>query len=310
MNTKTACRFVWVWTWSLILREGYKLEVSENRIMRWIFGPNRYEITEGWRKMHNKELRNMYEYSSSNIIRMMKSRRMRWVGHVACRTGMHIMRNSEVKRPLRIPRRRWDDNIKMDIKEIWWVVWTGFIWLRIRTSGGFLWTWYWTFGFHKVLGNSWVDERLATSQKGLSSVSKYYYYDASTALCWALAVFSVSLSYTQSAGLLGQGINPSQGLYLHGINAHTQTSMPGVGFEHTNPGFERAKTVHALDCAATGIGRFKPMPPLNLDHFRTDTPNQHSVVSWIVCGVLLWCTAIVYVVSGFLFNGHLRMSKG
>jgi hypothetical protein len=67
-----------------------------------------------------------------------------------------------------------------------------------------------------------------------------------TALCWALAAFSVSWSYTQSVGLLGRGISPSQG--------STQTSMPWAGFEPTNRVFERAKKVHALERAANVIG--------------------------------------------------------
>jgi hypothetical protein len=80
-----------------------------------------------------------------------------------------------------------------------------------------------------------------------------------TALCWALATFSVSWSYT-TVGLLGRGISPSQGLYLyteqnkHRINAYThQISMLWVGFEPTIPAFERVKIVHALDRAATVI---------------------------------------------------------
>jgi hypothetical protein len=64
--------------------------VFENRLLRRIFGPKRDEVTGGWRKLHNEELHNLY--SSLNIIRMIKSRRMRWAGHVAQigRKGMHI----------------------------------------------------------------------------------------------------------------------------------------------------------------------------------------------------------------------------
>jgi hypothetical protein len=71
----------------------------------------------------------------------------------------------------------------------------------------------------------------------------------SRTLCWTLAAFSVSWSFTQSVGILGRGISPSQSLYLHRIN--TQTSMLLAGFEPTIPVFELAKTVHALDRAAT-----------------------------------------------------------
>jgi hypothetical protein len=59
----------------------HRLRVFENRVLRRIFGPKRDEVTGGWRKMHNEELHNLY--SSPSIIRMIKSRRMRWAGHVA-----------------------------------------------------------------------------------------------------------------------------------------------------------------------------------------------------------------------------------
>jgi hypothetical protein len=65
-------------TWSLIVRKEYRLKVFENRVLRRIFGPKRYEVTGEWRKLHNEELHDLY-YSSS-IIRIMKSGRMRWVG--------------------------------------------------------------------------------------------------------------------------------------------------------------------------------------------------------------------------------------
>jgi hypothetical protein len=69
-------------TWSLTLREGHRLWVFENRVLRRIFGPKWEEITEEWRKLHNGELHNLY--SSPDIIRRIKSRRVKWVGHVAC----------------------------------------------------------------------------------------------------------------------------------------------------------------------------------------------------------------------------------
>jgi hypothetical protein len=80
----------------------------------------------------------------------------------------------------------------------------------------------------------------------------------STALRWTLASFSVPSSFTQSAGLLGRGISLSQSLYLHKQNKRTQTSMPQIGFQLTTPVFKQAKTVHALDCAATVIGIHTP----------------------------------------------------
>jgi hypothetical protein len=87
-----------------------------------------------------------------------------------------------------------------------------------------------------------------------------YYFYVSTALCWALAEFSVSLSYTQSVRLLGLGIIPSQGRYLHTEqhkqNKRTEASMPSVGFEPMITAFQRAKIDHASDRAATVTGSF------------------------------------------------------
>jgi hypothetical protein len=68
-------------TWSLTLREEHRLRVFENRVLRGILGPKRDEVTGEWRKLHNEELRDLY--SSTSIIRIIKSRRMRWAGHVA-----------------------------------------------------------------------------------------------------------------------------------------------------------------------------------------------------------------------------------
>jgi hypothetical protein len=77
-------------TWSLTLKEEHRLRVFENRVLRRIFGPKWDEVTGEWRQLHNKELRDLY-YSPS-IIRIIKSRRMRWAGHVARmgRRGTHI----------------------------------------------------------------------------------------------------------------------------------------------------------------------------------------------------------------------------
>jgi len=68
-------------TWSLTLREERKLRVFENMVLRRIFGSRKDEVMGGWRRPHNKEVNDLY--SSPNIVRVIKSRRMRWVGHVA-----------------------------------------------------------------------------------------------------------------------------------------------------------------------------------------------------------------------------------
>jgi hypothetical protein len=107
-------------TWSLTLREEHRLRVFENRVMRKIFGPEREE-DGSWRKLHNDEIHNMY--SLPNIFRVIKSRRMRWTGHVArMGEGRGVYRvlvgRPEGKRPLGRPKRRWEDNIKMDLREI------------------------------------------------------------------------------------------------------------------------------------------------------------------------------------------------
>jgi hypothetical protein len=77
-------------TWSLTLREEHGLKVFENRVMKRIFGPKMDEITGSWGKLHNEGLHNLY--GSPSIVKMIKSRRMRWAGHVACmgRSVMHI----------------------------------------------------------------------------------------------------------------------------------------------------------------------------------------------------------------------------
>ena len=84
-NLKTkmyfACCFYGCETWSLTLREERKLRVFENMVLRRIFGPRKDEVTGEWRRLHNEELNDLY--SSPNILRVIKSRRMRWAGHVA-----------------------------------------------------------------------------------------------------------------------------------------------------------------------------------------------------------------------------------
>jgi hypothetical protein len=101
-------------------REEHRLRVFENRVLRRIFGPKREE-DGSWRKLHNDELHSLY--SSSNIVRVIKSRRMRWAGHVASMgEGRDVYRvlvgRPEGKRPLGRPRRRWEDYINMYLREI------------------------------------------------------------------------------------------------------------------------------------------------------------------------------------------------
>ena len=107
-------------TWSLILREELKLRVSKNRVLR-IFEPKRDEVTGEWSELHNEELNDLY--CSPNIVRVMKSRIMRWAGHVArMGEGRGVYRimvgKPEGKTPLGRPSYRWEDNVKMCLQEV------------------------------------------------------------------------------------------------------------------------------------------------------------------------------------------------
>jgi len=99
--------------------EEHKLRVFENRVLRRILGPKRDEVTGEWRKLHNEELNDLY--CSPNTMRMIKSR-MRWAVHVARMERGEVYRvlvgKPERKRPLGRHRRRWEDNIKMDLQEV------------------------------------------------------------------------------------------------------------------------------------------------------------------------------------------------
>jgi hypothetical protein len=110
-------------TWSFTLREQHRLRVFENKVLSRIFGPKRNEVTGEWRKLNNEELHILF--LSPNIITQIKSRIMRWPGHVArmgeerklCRV---LVGNSNGKRTLLRPRYRWEDGIRMDLREIGW----------------------------------------------------------------------------------------------------------------------------------------------------------------------------------------------
>jgi hypothetical protein len=98
-----------------------RLRVFANRVLRRIFGAKRDEVTGEWRKLHKEELNGLY--SLPNIVRVIKSRRKRWAGHVACVVeGRGVYRvlvgKPEGKRRLGRPRRRWEDNVRMDLKEM------------------------------------------------------------------------------------------------------------------------------------------------------------------------------------------------
>jgi hypothetical protein len=103
------------------LRAESKLRVFENKVLRRIFGPRRDEVTGDWKRLHNEELNDLYP--SPNIVRVIKSRRMRWAGHVAHmgeERGVYrvLVGKPGGKRPLGRPRRRWVDNIRMDLQEV------------------------------------------------------------------------------------------------------------------------------------------------------------------------------------------------
>jgi hypothetical protein len=107
-----------VWKKNLIL---ICCSLLRNRVLRRIFGPKRDEVTGEWRKLHNEELNGLY--SLPNIVRVIKSRRLRWAGHVArMGEGRSVYRilvgKPEGKRPLGRPRHRWEDNFRMDLQDV------------------------------------------------------------------------------------------------------------------------------------------------------------------------------------------------
>jgi hypothetical protein len=127
-------------TWFLTLREEHRLRVFENRVLRRIFGPNRDEVTVEWRKLHNEELHNLYSFP--DIIRQVKSRRMRWAGHVARMVDERkvykvLVGKLEGKRQLGRPRHRCEDGLRMDLREIGL---GGVDWIRLAQDRDRWWT--------------------------------------------------------------------------------------------------------------------------------------------------------------------------
>jgi hypothetical protein len=128
-------------TWSFTLKEEHRLRVFENRVLRWIFGLKRHDVTGEWRRLHNEELDDLY--SSPNIIRVIKSRRMRWAGHVAhmgeergaCRI---LVGRPEGRNHVEDPDVDGRIILKWIFKKWDWGGWTGLIWLRIGTGGGLM----------------------------------------------------------------------------------------------------------------------------------------------------------------------------
>jgi len=116
--------------WSLTLREERKLRVFENTVLRRIFGPTRNGVTGEWIKLHNEELNELY--CSPDIIGVIKSRRIRWTGHVARRGKERRIENlvgkHEGKRPLGRRMPRWEDNIKKDLQEVGYL---GMDWIEL-----------------------------------------------------------------------------------------------------------------------------------------------------------------------------------
>jgi hypothetical protein len=108
-------------TWSLTLREEHRLREFENRVLRRVFGPKRDEVTGEWRKLQNEDL---HIYTSPQmLLRQIKSRPMRWAGHLAC-MGEECVQGFDgkprKKETIWKTKRRWEDGIRIDLREIGW----------------------------------------------------------------------------------------------------------------------------------------------------------------------------------------------
>jgi hypothetical protein len=112
------------------------MRVFQNRVLRRIFGSKRDRVTREWRELHNEELNDLY--TSLNIFRFIRSRRMRWVGHVVRmgeKSGLYriLLWKPEGKRPRGRSKLRWEDNTKMDLQE---VDCGGIDWIELAQDGG------------------------------------------------------------------------------------------------------------------------------------------------------------------------------
>ena len=162
--------------WSLTLREERKLRVFENMVLRRIFGPRREEETGEWRRLHKEELNDLY--SSPNIVRVIKSRRMRWAGHVERmdeEKGVYrvLVGKPEGKRPQGRPRLRWVYNIRMDLQEVGCVYmdWIGLAQDRDR--------WRTPVSAEMNLGFPWNARNFLTSCKPVSFSRRTLYHGVS-----------------------------------------------------------------------------------------------------------------------------------
>ena len=147
-------------------------------MLRRIFGPTRDELTREWWKLHTEELNDLY--CSPNIVRVIKSRRMRWAGHVARlgeRRGVYrvLVRKPEGKRQLGRPRLIWEDNIKMGLQEVGC---GGMDWIevaQVRDGWLALVNALINFGFRRIRGISWLVENLLASREGLCFMEQVSY---------------------------------------------------------------------------------------------------------------------------------------